>query len=92
MLDQHERAVFFHKRAEYRDESEVREILSLRMAAEFNMPIPTDGVLVDIDPNILVGAVRVRPPAALDEVRELVAAAGLRCPVELSDLDSSPTY
>ncbi len=92
MLDRHERGVFLHKRAEYRDEREIRAILSLRVAAEFNVSIPTDGVLVDIDRDVLVSGVRVRPPAALEEVRQLVARAGLECPVEPSGLDTSPTY
>src|SRR3954465_5604640 len=46
--------IFFRKRVEYRDESEVRLVLPLRGAEEFGVPVPRDGVIVDIDARTLV--------------------------------------
>ncbi|MGF1599112.1 MAG: hypothetical protein ACFCVK_19695 [Acidimicrobiales bacterium] len=57
--------------------SEVRAILSLRIAAEFNVPIPTDGVFVDVDRETVLDTIKVRPPEVLAEVIGLAARAGM---------------
>jgi len=95
MKDRSMLAVFFHKRAEFPDEAEVRAVLSLRMAAEFAVPIPDDGVVVAVDPPTLLQPVRAWPTASSADVtalRTATEAAGVRCPVLASSLARPPVY
>lgn len=87
--------IFLHKRIEYRDESEVRALLSLRTAQEFGVPIPDSGVRVRIDLTELINEVRLWPGATAKEVAALsaeVREAGVDCPVSRSTLGKAPTY
>lgn len=95
MVDRSMLGIFLHKRIEYQDETEIRALLSLRMAAEFAVPIPYDGVTVSVDPVKLISEVRACPAATPDEVAMLVEAtraAGLQSPVTRSTLGSAPAY
>jgi len=95
MSDRSMLGIFLHKRREYRDEREVRALLSLRMASEFGVQIPTDGVVVRVDPRMLADRVVAWPDAAEDELAELAhitAAAGLQSPIVPSTLSAPPTY
>lgn len=87
--------VFMHKRVEYRDETEIRALLSLRMAAEHGVEIPADGVDVSIDARELMTEVRAHPEATPTEVEALADAtrrANVDCPVSRSRLGYKPTY
>ncbi len=82
-------AVFMHKRIEYRDEREVRAILSLRMASEYGVPIPEEGVFVDVDLGVLIQEIRLWPGAGdADEeaVGQMTRDAGVPCEVRRSSL------
>lgn len=86
---------FLYKRIEYRDEQEVRAILSLRMAEEFGVPVPPDGVEVGVEPQTLVDEIRVSADAGedvVDQVRTAVSDAGLGCGVTQSALARTPMY
>jgi len=88
-------APFFYKRIEFRDEQEVRAVLSLRMAEEFGVPIPEQGVFVGVDPQQLIDEVRVSPActtADVEGVKEMLEATGVFCPVAPSALSRRPAY
>ncbi len=87
--------IFLHKRVEYQDETEVRALLSLRMAVEFGVEIPDDGVTISVDPRELIDEVRVSPnatPAEVEELAEAARTADIDCRVSRSTLCSEPTY
>jgi hypothetical protein len=87
--------IFLHKRIEYQDEQEVRALLSLRMASEYGVEIPDDGVTVSVDAGELIDEVRVCPDATRTDVEELEMAlrqANLDCSVSRSTLGRGPTY
>jgi hypothetical protein len=95
MTDRSMLGVFLYKRIEYRDEREVRVLLSLRMAVEFGVEIPDHGVVVSIDTRELIDEVRVCPAATSADVEAAIAAtrrANLDCPVSRSTLGSRPMY
>lgn len=88
-------APFFYKRIEYRDEREVRAVLSLRMAEEFGVRVPDLGVAVGVDPCLLIAEVRVGPDCKSDDlsrVRSLMQARGVERPVARSTLSRRPVY
>jgi hypothetical protein len=87
--------IFLHKRREYGDEREVRALLSLRMASEFGVTIPKDGVEVCVDSAKLIHEVRAAPTASDTDIGGLAAiahGAGVSCPVSRSTLAVSPRY
>lgn len=95
MRDRSMLGTFLHKRREYRDEREVRALLSLRMASEFGVQIPADGVVVRVDPRTLADRVVAWPEATDDEMADLAqiaATAGLESPIVPSTLSAPPTY
>lgn len=82
-------ARFMYKRIEYRDEQEIRALLSLRFAEEFAVPVPELGVYVDLNPEELIHQVRVWPTATegdLTGIQAMVSGASLTCPVARSSL------
>jgi hypothetical protein len=86
---------FFYKRIEYRDEQEIRAILSLRMAEEFGVPVPPNGVNVGVALDELLDEVRVSADAGEDVLEEVGTALrdlGLTCMVTRSTLARTPTY
>lgn len=88
-------APFFYKRIEYRDEREVRAVLSLRMAEEFGVRVPDLGVSVGVDPGQLIAEVRVGPFCTNDDVsrvQEMMQAKGVLRPVTPSTLSRRPVY
>jgi hypothetical protein len=88
-------APFFYKRIEFRDEQEVRAVLSLRMAEEFGVPVPAEGVFVGVDPRELIDEVRVSAEcttAEAEHVKELLEASGVTCRVAPSTLSRRPVY
>lgn len=87
--------IFMHKRIEYRDEREVRAILSLRMADEFGVAIPNGGAFVDVDLAVLISEVRLSPSAKQvheERVKAMIAEYDLNCGVARSSLSKKPTY
>jgi len=88
-------APFFFKRIEYRDEQEVRAVLSLRMAEEFGVQVPDLGVSVGVDPGQLIAEVRVGPVCTNSDVRrvqEMMQAEGVFRPAMPSTLSRRPVY
>lgn len=88
-------APFFYKRIEFRDEQEVRAVLSLRVAEEFGVPVPELGVVVGVDPQQLIEEVRVSPActtADVERIKEMMKAKGVVCPVTPSTLSRRPAY
>lgn len=88
-------SIFLYKRIEYRDEHEIRALLSLRMATEFGVPIPGDGVTVGTDVDALINEVRLSPgvrDATMQELAEATKAAAARAPLVRSTLSRPPTY
>jgi hypothetical protein len=95
MADPSMLGIFLHKRIEYSDERELRAVLSLRIAVEFGVPIPDDGVLVPVDNNELVHEVRVSPSSSSADLSRLEAVArqaGVNAVVRSSSLARPPTY
>jgi hypothetical protein len=95
MSDKSMLGIFMHKRAAYRDEREVRALLSLRLAQEFGVEIPDDGVAVSVEPGTLIQQVRLCPRATEEnrnEVARISAQAGVKCSVDRSALSRKPTY
>lgn len=86
---------FMYKRAEYRDENEVRAMISLRMAEEFFVRIPDSGIAVEVDPDRLITGIRVwssSPEAKLDEIEGIANKAGISCGVTRSTLSRKPVF
>lgn len=95
MADSSMLGIFMHKRCEYRDEREIRALLSLRVASEFGVEIPNDGVTASVDARELIADIRAAPDATATELSELAEAASraqLRCPVRPSTLARRPIY
>jgi hypothetical protein len=95
MADASMLALFMYKRHEYGDEREVRALLSLRMAEEFGVTVPTEGVEVALDVEELIEVVRLSPASGQDDVQSiesLIRSSGMTIPVELSTLTRRPKY
>lgn len=95
MTDRSMLGTFMHKRIEHQDETEIRALLSLRTAAEHGIPIPDDGVAVDIDPRVLITEIRASPSATdaeIEDLAEAISGANVGCGVSRSSLAAEPMY
>lgn len=86
---------FFFKHRAFEWEREFRLAISLRTAEEFAVSVPTDGISVQVDLNMLIDRI-VLGSTITDEEREVisehVAQAGLEDRLELSSLLGLPRY
>lgn len=86
---------FFFKHRAFEWEREFRLAISLRTAEEFGVSVPTDGISVQVDLNMLIDRI-VLGSTITDEEREgiseHVAQAGLEDRLELSSLLGLPRY
>lgn len=86
---------FFYKHRAFEWEREFRVIVSLRMAEEFGVPVPTAGIEVPFDPEKLIECIYLGPELcerdreALDQACE---AIGLRTRLVTSTLLGKPRY
>jgi len=88
-------AHFMYKRIEFRDEQEIRALLSLRMTEEFGASVPELGVSVDLNPQELIHEIRVWPTATegdVTNVQAMINAAEIWCPVTRSTLGHGAAY
>ncbi|RYH05919.1 DUF2971 domain-containing protein [Tropicimonas sp. IMCC6043] len=86
---------FFFKHRAFEWEREYRLTISLRMAEEFGVRVPEDGIFVDVDLSILIERIVLGSTTTETEratVAEHVAAAGLSDRLELSTLLGQPRY
>ena len=86
---------FFFKHRAFEWEREFRLAISLRTAEEFGVSVPTDGIFVEVDLNILIARI-VLGSTVTDEERETisdsVSQAGLSDRLESSSLLGRPRY
>lgn len=86
---------FFFKHRAFEWEREYRLAISVRMAEEFGVPVPEDGILVDVDLPVLIDRIVLGSTTTETEratVAQHVAAAGLSDRLELSTLLGRPRY
>lgn len=86
---------FFFKHRAFEWEREFRLAISLRMAEEFAVQVPPDGIFVDVDLGILIGRIVLGSITTPDEraiVTEHVKKIGLGDRLELSTLLGKPRY
>ncbi|MBM3926031.1 MAG: DUF2971 domain-containing protein [SAR202 cluster bacterium] len=86
---------FFYKHRAFEWEREYRIAISVRMAEEFGVAVPEDGIEVGFDPTVLIESVYLGP--ALTEAerarfRETCVQAGLKCQFVTSTLLGKPRY
>lgn len=86
---------FFFKHRAFEWEREYRLAISVRMAEEFGVRVPDDGILVDVDLSVLIERIVLGSTITETEratIAQLVAAAGLSDRLELSTLLGRPRY
>lgn len=86
---------FFFKHRAFEWEREYRLAISLRMAEEFGVQVPEDGIFVDVDLSALIERIVLGSTTTEAEratVGQHVAAAGLSDRLELSTLLGQPRY
>lgn len=86
---------FFYKHRAFEWEREFRISISVRMAEEFGIAVPEEGIEVGFDPAVLIDAVYLGPElteAERTRLREACVEAGLKCQVVTSTLLGQPRY
>jgi hypothetical protein len=86
---------FFFKHRAFEWEKEFRLAISLRMAEEFAVKVPADGIFVDVDLKCLIDRIILGSTTTPDEraiVTEHVRRVGLEDRIELSTLLGQPRY
>jgi hypothetical protein len=86
---------FFYKHRAFESEREFRIIISVRMAEEFGVPVPEDGIDVPFLPEKLIESVFLGPELSLPDREAVVAEcakAGLNSRVATSTLLGRPRY
>jgi hypothetical protein len=86
---------FFYKHRAFEWEREFRVAISVRMAEEFGVAVPEQGIEVAFDPALLIEAVYLGPAlteAERTRLREVCGDAGLRCQFVTSTLLGQPRY
>lgn len=86
---------FFFKHRAFEWEREYRLAISVRMAEEFGVQVPENGILVDVDLSALIERIVLGSTTTETEratVAQHVAAAGLSDRLELSTLLGQPRY
>lgn len=88
-------ARFFYKRESFAHENELRAIISLRLAEEYGVSVPEDGILVPVDLKTLIEEIRVAPElddSFVEEVSKMVSSYGLELGIKRSDMDRDPFF
>ena len=88
-------ARFFYKHRAFEWEREFRLAVSLRMAEEFGVQVPEDGISVEVDLDSLVYQIVLgsrTSPEAREEIMQRVDRAGLGDRLEKSSLLGRPRY
>lgn len=86
---------FFFKHRAFEWEREFRLAISVRMAEEFGVQVPPDGIFVDVDLKILVERIVLGSTTTTEEratVTQCVRRVGLDGRLELSTLLGKPRY
>src|SRR3546814_206027 len=86
---------FFFKHRAFEWEREFRLAISLRMAEEFGVQVPSDGISVEVDLSVLVGRIVLGSTTSRAEreiVTEHVERAGLADRLQRSTLLGRPRY
>lgn len=86
---------FFFKHRAFEWEREFRLAISLRMAEEFCVQVPSDGIFVDVELTVLIDRIALGSTITADEraiITEHVERAGLADRLELSTLLGTPRY
>lgn len=86
---------FFYKHSAFAWEREYRLAISLRIAEEFGVQVPADGIPVDVDLEQLIDRIVLGSTTTSDEravVTDHVHRVGLASRLELSTLLGSPQY
>ena len=86
---------FFHKHRAFESECEFRLAISLRMAEEFAVQVPEDGVSVEVDLDCLLERIvlgSTTSPEEREQIVRLVENAGLGDRLERSTLLGRPRY
>jgi hypothetical protein len=86
---------FSYKHRAFEWEREFRIAISVRMAEEFGVAVPQEGIEVGFDPAVLIEAVYLGPALSEAErtsLRETCVQAGLKCQFVTSTLLGQPRY
>lgn len=86
---------FFFKHRAFEWEREFRLAISLRMAEEFGVRVPSDGIAVEVDLGVLIGRIvlgSTTSPAEREIVTEHVGRAGFADRLQRSTLLGRPRY
>ena len=86
---------FFFKHQAFEWEREFRLAISVRMAEEFGVPVPSDGIFVDVDLSAFVDRIVLGSTTTAEEratVIEHIRQVGLDDRLELSTLLGRPRY
>lgn len=86
---------FFVKHLAFEWEREFRLLISLRMAEEFGVAVPAEGIRVQVDPATLIDRIILGPTISSDDRERISDAAskmGLGNKIELSSLLGKPRY
>ncbi|WP_082140095.1 DUF2971 domain-containing protein [Desulfovibrio sp. TomC] len=86
---------FFYKHRLFESEQEFRLAISLRLAEEFGVEVPSGGIHVDVDVNILIKNITIgpnTPPADRDTITEAITNAGLIDRIQKSTLTYLPRF
>lgn len=86
---------FFYKRSNYEYEKEFRMIISLRMASEYGVEIPDEGIFVPFDYRTGIEKVILSPHSDNSYVKiveELFAKYNVELPIEKSYIAKQPRY
>ena len=86
---------FFHKHRAFEWEREFRVAISLRIAEEFGVQVPADGVAVEVDLGILIESIVIGSQTSPEEranLNEQIERAGFGGRLQVSSLLGFPRY
>ena len=86
---------FFYKHRAFEWEREFRVAISVRMAEEFAVQVPENGIEVPFEPAVVFESVYLGPAlteAERGELHDICGAGKLKCPIRLSTLLGHPRY
>ena len=86
---------FFYKHNAFSWEKEFRLAISLRMAEEFGVSIPEDGILVKIKPKVLINNIYLGPTISSEDKEKILNICkkhGMEDKIKTSSLLGNPIY
>lgn len=86
---------FFYKRKSFSHERELRVVVSLRVAEEFGVSVPEEGIFVDVDLETLISAIHLAPSvdnAFRNKIQTIISKHGFNFELKQSEMDDEALF